>query len=484
MKRLIPLVILILVCSSGFSQDGSDALRFSETFGGGTARSIAMGGAFGALGADFSAASQNPAGLGFYRKSEFTFSPDFYFSNVKSSYLGTTRTDSKFNFNNNNLSFAFAHNKKDKESGLVAWTLGLGYNKLNNFNSNSFTQGVNSQSSLADDFEWTANNYKPLDIFTDGLFYDAYILNDTLGEYYVNKDMLLPGIQRKTIAKSGKVNEFLASAGFNISNVFYFGFSFSMVPVDYNETAILSEYDASDPTYEYFSYYEGSKITGTGYGAKFGIIVRPISPLRLGLAFHAPVVYHLSSKDVVYVQSRYTAIPFETFYPYDPDQKIEYKELKYDYDIQIPAKLIGSLALTISDKAIISSDLEYINYSSMRLREAGDGADYTAANQAISDIYRDNINWKAGAEMRFEPFYVRGGFGYYGSPYKTGEINKDSYSLIYSGGFGYREKNFFIDWALSYMERKEKYVLYPSVEEDVNFTNSTARLTTTVGFRF
>jgi hypothetical protein len=485
MKRLIPLVILVSVFLPGFSQNGSDALRFSESFAGGTARSIAMGGAFGALGADFSSASLNPAGLGFYRKSEFTFSPDYYFSKVKSDYLGTTKEDNKFNFNNNNLSFVFAHNKK-RESGLVGWTFGLGFNKLNNFNSNSFTEGVNGNSSLADYFTNTANNNESLDIFTDGLFYDANIIVwDTVDQqYYVNPDMGLTNIQRKTIEKSGKMNEFLLSAGFNISNVFYFGFSLNMIPVDYKESAALIEYDANDPAYEYFTYYEGKKIKGEGYGAKLGIIVRPITPLRLGLAFHTPVVYKMNSKDVVYVQSRYTNVPFETFYPYDWDLEREYLESEYKYNIETPAKVIGSLAFTISDKAIISSDLEFINYSSMRLSESGDGYNFTDANQEIKDIYKNAFNWKTGAEVRFEPFYVRGGFGYYGSPFKSGEINEDSYSLNYTGGFGYRDKNFFIDLALGYMQRKEALVLYPSVEEDVKFSNNTTHVTTTIGFRF
>src|SRR5215204_5430306 len=59
------------------SQNEVDALRYSQVMTGSTARSLSMGGAFGALGADFSSLSTNPAGLGVYRKSEFTFSLGF-----------------------------------------------------------------------------------------------------------------------------------------------------------------------------------------------------------------------------------------------------------------------------------------------------------------------------------------------------------------------------------------------------------------------
>ena len=52
------------------AQNELDALRYSNTGTGGTARSYAMANAFGALGADLSAFHINPAGLGLYRKSE------------------------------------------------------------------------------------------------------------------------------------------------------------------------------------------------------------------------------------------------------------------------------------------------------------------------------------------------------------------------------------------------------------------------------
>ena len=56
----------IMVLSSGwlFAQGEMDAYRFSQTELNGTARSMSMGGAFGALGGDMSVMSHNPAGLG------------------------------------------------------------------------------------------------------------------------------------------------------------------------------------------------------------------------------------------------------------------------------------------------------------------------------------------------------------------------------------------------------------------------------------
>ncbi len=51
------------------AQNEEDILRYSVYQIGGNARAVALGGATGAMGADMSALSNNPAGLGLYRKS-------------------------------------------------------------------------------------------------------------------------------------------------------------------------------------------------------------------------------------------------------------------------------------------------------------------------------------------------------------------------------------------------------------------------------
>jgi hypothetical protein len=46
-----------------------------------------MAGAFGSLGGDFASVSQNPAGLGVYRSSEFTITPEYYYGNISSNIM-------------------------------------------------------------------------------------------------------------------------------------------------------------------------------------------------------------------------------------------------------------------------------------------------------------------------------------------------------------------------------------------------------------
>jgi hypothetical protein len=71
---------LVLASFPVVAQDNNyDALAkmFSTTAPTGTARFQALGGNHSALGADVSSASGNPAGLGFYTRSEFSFTPTY-----------------------------------------------------------------------------------------------------------------------------------------------------------------------------------------------------------------------------------------------------------------------------------------------------------------------------------------------------------------------------------------------------------------------
>ena len=74
------------------AQTEIDALRYSRNDIVGTARFSAMAGAYGALGADFTTLSYNPAGIGFYQFNELTFTPSFG-NMIATSYFGGGRNE-------------------------------------------------------------------------------------------------------------------------------------------------------------------------------------------------------------------------------------------------------------------------------------------------------------------------------------------------------------------------------------------------------
>jgi hypothetical protein len=145
--RRISIIAMVWVCASVTleAQNEIQALRYSRHNPFGTARFASQGGAIGALGGDLTAVQVNPAGLGFYRATEYSFTPSFYWVNTTSEYMGITADDSRFRFNVGSTGFVAAHNSKRK-SGFVGGAFAFGYNTLVNFNNSMTIRGLNNQS--------------------------------------------------------------------------------------------------------------------------------------------------------------------------------------------------------------------------------------------------------------------------------------------------------------------------------------------------
>lgn len=96
MKKVIITIAGGFLCSVfSYSQNEIDALRYSTLTYGGTARFSAMGGAFGALGADLSNMGINPAGVALFSKTEFAFTPCIFNNSSSVTYNGTSISDNK-----------------------------------------------------------------------------------------------------------------------------------------------------------------------------------------------------------------------------------------------------------------------------------------------------------------------------------------------------------------------------------------------------
>ena len=90
-RILLSAASLFFVCQVS-AQSYLDAQLFSETDVIGTARTASMSGAFGALGADMSSLSTNPAGLGLYQSVDFSFTLDLGATDRTSYYSGNKFT--------------------------------------------------------------------------------------------------------------------------------------------------------------------------------------------------------------------------------------------------------------------------------------------------------------------------------------------------------------------------------------------------------
>ncbi|MCB0569926.1 MAG: aromatic hydrocarbon degradation protein, partial [Phaeodactylibacter sp.] len=166
-NRILSLLILSVLAYAGLhAQSFTDALRYSHFETGGTARSIGVGGALGALGSDFSVLSTNPAGMGWYRSSEFVISPSFFNASTESLLVNdkenTPMEESRTNFNLNSFGVVVA--SRPRSASWSTFNFGVGLNRLANFNQYYYYRGM-SEGSIVDRFLEQANSNEGISDF-------------------------------------------------------------------------------------------------------------------------------------------------------------------------------------------------------------------------------------------------------------------------------------------------------------------------------
>ena len=481
MKKInILIVFLALINLGAYAQNEVDALRYSNITFGGTARYLGLSGAGGALGGDFSTLSTNPAGLGVYRGSEFSFSPSIYTSKTSSTFLDKTSGDVKYNFNFGNIGFVSSCKLKKPYDETIGWkyiNFGFGVNRLANFNNRYLIEGKNYESSLITDYLAQANGKLSNDLnpFDTQLAYDAYLLNpiDSLGNYSSAVPVNGGVKQSKSITTSGSMNEIVISLAGNYNDQFYIGGTIGFPIIKYYEQSTYREVDIDTiSNFKSLSLNEDISTVGSGVNFKLGMIFKPVEFIRLGAAVNTPTFFTLKDN-----YSRTLSSEFDDGKSYlatSPNGK-------FDYELNTPMRLIGSIGFIIGEFGLISADYEFVDYSEARLRS--NSYKFFDENDAIQSNYRSQSNIRAGAEVRLEPITLRGGYALYGSPYKDG-VNDGKKTSI-SFGIGIREKEYFLDIAYVYSKATEDYYLYnPLLVKPVSNTLTSNNIMLTLGIKY
>ena len=465
-SKLIYIIATVLAVSASVSaQNDVDALRYSQTSLAGTARYTSMGGAFSALGGDFSVLSTNPAGIAIYKKSEFSLSPSFYKEKSESNFLGTTVSDNKYNFNMGNLGFIFSYRltRNDTSRGWKNWNFGIGYNRLNNFHAASTYEGINNDNSLLDAYLLQVNNGGGTSFseitdgypFDAGLAYQTYLIDTIPGDnnHYFSAIPNGGELQRRSVKSKGSLGEFALSFGGNYSNKLYLGATLGINSLRYIENSSYEEIDSQNSISDFKSFRLNNdlKATGTGINFKLGIIYRPHDVVRIGLAIHTPTFYEVHEE---YSGKMSSEFDDGSTYSYDSPSG------SFDYELTTPMRAIAGIGFIIGKMGLISADYEFIDYSEAELSSGA--YNYFEENKAIRDKYTAAGNLRIGTEWRYDVFSFRAGYAIYASPFAAGKgvSGADQKRNAYSAGIGLRDQDYFIDLSYVYSTGKNFYLPY------------------------
>lgn len=522
MNKILILLAVILTAQQVLSQVPEDAIRMSWGAPSGTARNQAIGGPAGSLGGDITSLFVNPAGLGFYKTSEFVMSPGLSLLHGKADFRGAgAKAESASRFNLGTTGFVLGTTSPNPYTKWRTRSFSIGINQTANFNSRTFYKGTNDYSSFSESFaEEFAQSGLPIDVvlYTAPLSLGTKLANYTylIDTATVNGNVEVIGLplrdaiingknavlsQQKDTRTKGGITEIAIGYAANMDDKLYLGGSIGIPIVNFERRSIFTESDPNNnlKDFSYATYDERYEAKGVGFNAKLGLIFKPTNQVRAGFSVHTPTIYGLREittgrmeadledylKDgqisVATADSIYTQ-----FGAAIPD---------YRYDFVSPWKFLVSGSYIFSgvedvtkQKGFITADIEYVTHASSRFHSSdniNDDAYYQGVNDAVKLSYKNAFNARIGGEMKFNTFMTRLGFAYYGSPYKEKEFK--AHKMNVSGGVGYRGGGIFLD--LTYVQGLNRDVDFPYRLSDKANTyaetrNNNGKVILTFGFKF
>ena len=410
---------------------------------------------------------------------------------TETTYQGNINKEKNNNFNFKNFGYVSAIPGVVSSPGLVSINFGIGYNRLANFNQNSYFSTEGSSYSRMDAFAQQTNGIKYNNLVSiDGydpyqssipweskLAWENYLIDvtnsATTGDKYAT--FLLDNEkvkQRQSASKEGFINEYIASFGANFNHKLYLGATIGMQDLFYDEAKVYSEIGIDEvgtnlKSWGHFDYTNNNRSTGVGYNLKLGAIFRPIPVLRIGLALHTPTYFHIKETYSSSMSSTLVGISTQS----DGAHKESTPIGNFEYNFQTPLRAIGSMAYQFGKKAMFSLDYEFVDYASSKFSH-GYADDFSVENREIKVVYKSVSNVRIGAEYRLtDAFSLRGGLEFLGNPYKSNaygvsQPNMDYKFTTYNGGFGYRSGKYSMDVTYS-LGDKTNY-LYPYHIDGIN----------------
>ena len=489
MRRLVAFLCFTLSMFLGYSQSADEAVRYSQRSISGTARGMGVGGAFGAIGADFTSIVSNPAGLGLFRKSEIMFTPAFVQTETQSNYLNNSFEDEKFNFNLGNIggviSKVYEDSRGNRNMGKwVAANFAFGYNRLANYHSNRFYSASNTSNSVLKSYAKELSGTLPEEIeygvssFESVLAYDAYLVNPsaTDPDKYLAVTENGPVDQIISYETKGGQSELSFSMAGNYDNKLYFGGYLGIPFLWYKERITYEEVDELDtiPHFNSFQLRQSLNTFGVGVNFKMGVIYRATNWLRLGAALHTPTRFGVDDDFYSDVHSDFDTISYSYGSP-DGD---------FNYKLISPMRFIGSIGLLVKKHGFFSFDYEWVDYGNAKYRME---SQYKGFEQELNDNINGNYStshiFRAGTEWAIKVIRIRGGYAHYGTPFKNtdGLSDADDTRRSYTGGIGIRQNNFYVDFAYIRDNYKTVNLISDQTSVDETIRNS---YVVTVGFRF
>lgn len=491
MKRIILSLTGLVTSLIIFSQTEFDALRIIQPDINGTARYSAMAGAFGALGGDASAIKDNPAGLGIYRRSEMAVTANTQLQSSSALWMGNEAIDGGFKFGFKQISYVLSsptRSNASKSAGLIHSNWAFGYNRLKDYNRDlQIRGGNNASSSITDYMGYFANNYpggwlietnsyNPFNN-TNVPWIAALAANAGLIEEYVDElgntqywaSMLDIGEKVSPyygMREQGFFDEYAITWSGNFNNRFFLGATLNIHEINYRAD---TEYKEAFGNGGNMNLMNTLRSSGNGVGFKIGGIYIPVDFMRFGFAVKAPTIYNMSEISYSDLYYNYGGNNYGTIYT--PEGNNSYK-------FQSPLTYALSTSFIVGQKGLIGIEYNNSSNSTSKFMDLNNNSfNYRFENDSIRTLFNEQNTIKIGGEYKVtDKLALRAGYAYSG-PAALNRIAKEmipntirtdveyfvnNNTKYLTAGFGYRENNWFFDFAVMNKTISESFYPYNS----------------------
>lgn len=473
------------------AQNEVDVLRYSITQPSGSIRTSAMGGAFGALGADLASMGINPAGIGMYRRGDASISTGLFASGTKATLGETSNSITDISAKIGSIGIALTLVNVNPDWPFI--TLGVAHQKQVIFDQRLSLENAQLNSSLLGVFQSLANGTSNADLndgsafpFTASLAWYAYLLDpDGLSDteyitpFNTNESITI----NRRLERSGNMGETQYSIGSTYMEWLSLGATIGTTKVKFSEESRHEEVPLEEGTeLESWTYTENLDIEGTGLDLKLGAIAKVSDWLRLGIAWHSPTRLHLIDSYNMTISSNWK----------DGDSYSETSpEGGFEYLIITPSRTILSASVLMGKLAILSADYETVNYQNGKLKPA-DGwfatsYEFESENQAVIDSYSRGHEARLGLEVRVaKQWRIRTGGGFATSPYsiQSGVISDPSRFTTSLGG-EFRGEEWYVGFSWTKSRYSEDmYIIDPAIQlSPINIERAVGMISVGAGFR-
>ena len=456
-KRFILLAGSVFLSLSAPAQSLSEGLNYARIDYVGTARTLAMGNAFTALGGDLGSIVLNPAGSATAGFSQFSITPGFDLDASRSQgTLGPGQstpelfaTPSK----SNQAAFmvpngGFMLNFRVDNSVLEGVSIGVVSSMTHSFNNKATaSEAANNKSSWLRSVAQSASDrridYREMDKGYDWAFpFDVYLgyktdmistIRDEINHYaavteeveeYVDQGVTKYRTKPReggSLSQNwsrevrGSRNDWIVNLGFNFLNKVFVGAnlgftSLSMAYSDaFEESAVdpskyVSHYviDGRDyyPQWKSARYSYDLNASGFGIYGKFGVLVVPVEYLRVGLTWQTPMTLSLSE--------RFGATALNTFNDSLFGGRSSLTDYRNEFLLQTPSRFSAGLAGVIGKRIVISGDYEVCNYSRMvfKGKTSAFDSEWAELNQEVKTGASFSHNFRLGIEGRLTNLFA------------------------------------------------------------------------------